>query len=195
MTSCLTMSGIAASSVACFLAHVTFAADAPRGRKTAADPALGRRCARRLGQCRRRHPNDHDLPSRRRQSIRRLHCRLPRRRIRWARRFTEGQPVAEWLNTLGVTGVVLKYRLGPKYHHPVELGDVSRGDSHGSRERGKVESRSEARSACSGFSAGGHLASTIATHFDDGDAAAVTTRRANEFAARPGDPHLSRYQL
>src|SRR5690349_7196950 len=27
----------------------------------------------------------------------------------------EGKPVAEWLNTLGVAGFVLKYRLGPKY--------------------------------------------------------------------------------
>jgi len=38
----------------------------------------------------------------------------------------EGRPVAEWLASLGVTGIVLKYRLGPKYHHPVELGDVAR---------------------------------------------------------------------
>src|ERR1017187_1124450 len=28
----------------------------------------------------------------------------------------EGRPVAEWLNTLGVTAFVLQYRLGPKYH-------------------------------------------------------------------------------
>src|SRR3954453_20884973 len=27
----------------------------------------------------------------------------------------EGQPIAQWLNTLGITGAVLKYRLGPKY--------------------------------------------------------------------------------
>src|SRR5437870_1412762 len=27
----------------------------------------------------------------------------------------EGKPPAEWLNTLGVTGIVLKYRLGPRY--------------------------------------------------------------------------------
>src|SRR5258705_8158600 len=30
----------------------------------------------------------------------------------------EGRPVAEWLNTLGITALVLKYRLGPRYHHP-----------------------------------------------------------------------------
>src|SRR4051812_13082753 len=38
----------------------------------------------------------------------------------------EGEDVAKWLNTLGVTGVVLKYRLGPKYHHPVMLQDAQR---------------------------------------------------------------------
>src|SRR6202043_2602549 len=30
----------------------------------------------------------------------------------------EGKPVAEWLNTLGITAFVLRYRLGPKYHYP-----------------------------------------------------------------------------
>ena len=33
----------------------------------------------------------------------------------------EGEPVAKWLNTLGITGVVLKYRLGPRYRHPAPL--------------------------------------------------------------------------
>src|SRR5437588_12296577 len=36
----------------------------------------------------------------------------------------EGKPVAQWLNSIGITGAVLKYRLGPRYHHPVELADV-----------------------------------------------------------------------
>src|SRR5689334_1394471 len=38
----------------------------------------------------------------------------------------EGKPVAEWLNSVGVTGLVLKYRLGPRYHHPVMMNDVNR---------------------------------------------------------------------
>src|SRR4051794_35312582 len=29
----------------------------------------------------------------------------------------EGEQVAAWLNSLGITGVMLKYRLGPKYKH------------------------------------------------------------------------------
>ncbi len=33
----------------------------------------------------------------------------------------EGDQIARWLNSLGVSAFVLKYRLGPKYHHPVEL--------------------------------------------------------------------------
>ena len=38
----------------------------------------------------------------------------------------EGDQIARWLNSLGVTAFVLKYRLGPKYHHPIELGDAQR---------------------------------------------------------------------
>jgi len=83
----------------------------------------------------------------------------------------EGKPVAEWLNTLGITGIVLKYRLGPKYHHPVELGDVSRAirTVRANAEQWKLDPK---RIGVLGFSAGGHLASTAATHFDDGDSSA-----------------------
>src|SRR5512144_2701667 len=38
----------------------------------------------------------------------------------------EGRPVAEWLNTLGITAFVLKYRFGPRYHHPAPLLDAAR---------------------------------------------------------------------
>src|SRR5712692_4749923 len=37
----------------------------------------------------------------------------------------EGRPVAEWLNALGITAFVLKYRLGPRYHHPAPLQDAA----------------------------------------------------------------------
>ena len=33
---------------------------------------------------------------------------------------------AKFMNSLGVSAFVLKYRLGPTYHHPVELGDAAR---------------------------------------------------------------------
>ena len=44
----------------------------------------------------------------------------------WLASNHEGRQEANWLNSLGVTAFVLKYRLGPKYHHPIELGDAQR---------------------------------------------------------------------
>ena len=38
----------------------------------------------------------------------------------------EGRAPANYLNTLGIAAFVLRYRLGPRYHHPIELGDVQR---------------------------------------------------------------------
>jgi acetyl esterase/lipase len=83
----------------------------------------------------------------------------------------EGRPVADWLNTLGGTGVVLKYRLGPKYHHPVEMHDVQRAIRM-VRSHAQEWSIDPHRIGVLGFSAGGHLASTAATHFDAGDQSA-----------------------
>ncbi len=83
----------------------------------------------------------------------------------------EGKPIAEWLNTLGVTAFVLKYRLGPKYHHPVEIGDAQRAIRL-VRSRAAEWKVDISRIGIIGFSAGGHLASTAATHFDDGNSAA-----------------------
>ena len=80
----------------------------------------------------------------------------------------EGTDVARWLNARGIAGFVLQYRLGPKYHHPVELHDAQRAlryvRSHAS-EYGIAPNRI----GIWGFSAGGHLASTTGTHFDAGD--------------------------
>src|SRR5437763_16132261 len=80
----------------------------------------------------------------------------------------EGPTVAEWLNTLGVTAFVLKYRLGPKYHHPVELGDAQRAirTARATAEEWKLDPH---RIGIMGFSAGGHLTSSACTHFDDGN--------------------------
>jgi acetyl esterase/lipase len=80
----------------------------------------------------------------------------------------EGKPVAQWLNTIGVTGFVLKYRLGPKYHHPVEMGDVLRA-IRSVRFHAAEWKLDPHRLGVLGFSAGGHLASTAVTHFDSGD--------------------------
>lgn len=94
----------------------------------------------------------------------------------------EGRPIAEWLNSLGITGVVLKYRLGPKYHHPVMLTDVSRAIRY-VRAHAEALKLDPARVGIIGFSAGGHLASTAATHFDEGDAKAVDV--VDRMSSRP----------
>ncbi|MGH7583057.1 MAG: alpha/beta hydrolase, partial [Gemmatimonadales bacterium] len=38
----------------------------------------------------------------------------------------EGHDVAVWLRGLGVTAIVLKYRLGPRYHYPAPMLDAAR---------------------------------------------------------------------
>lgn len=79
----------------------------------------------------------------------------------------EGKKVAEWMNSLGVTAFVLRYRLGPRYQHPAPLQDVQRAIRI-VRTRAAEWKIDPKRVGVIGFSAGGHLASTIATHFDDG---------------------------
>ena len=82
----------------------------------------------------------------------------------------EGHGIAQWLNAHGITGVVLEYRL-PAGRSFVPLMDAQRAirlvRAHSME--WKVEAN---RIGIMGFSAGGHLASTAATHFDDGNAAA-----------------------
>ncbi len=79
----------------------------------------------------------------------------------------EGKQVAEWLNQLGVAAFVLKYRLGPRYHHPAMLQDAGRA-IRTVRARASEWGLDPKRIAILGFSAGGHLASTAGTHFDAG---------------------------
>ena len=89
----------------------------------------------------------------------------------------EGSQVAQWLNSIGVAAFVLQYRLGPRYHHPIELGDAQRA-IRTVRNRAAAYRVFPDRIGIMGFSAGGHLASTAATHFDAGnpDAADVIDR-------------------
>jgi acetyl esterase/lipase len=84
----------------------------------------------------------------------------------------EGRQVANWYNSQGVAAFVLKYRLGPKYHHPIELGDAQRAIRIVRARAAEFGVRPD-RIGIMGFSAGGHLASTAATHFDAGNAAAT----------------------
>lgn len=84
----------------------------------------------------------------------------------------EGRQVANWLNSLGIAAFVLTYRLGPRYHHPVELGDAQRA-IRTVRARASEFAVVPDRVGILGFSAGGHLASTTATHFDPGNPASA----------------------
>src|SRR5215208_1239333 len=79
----------------------------------------------------------------------------------------EGRPVAEWLNSVGVTAFVLKYRLGPRYRHPSMSQDAARAIRL-VRARAAEWGLDAGRVGILGFSAGGHLASTAGTHFDAG---------------------------
>ena len=80
----------------------------------------------------------------------------------------EGEPIARWLNTLGITGVVVKYRLGPRYHNPVMLQDSQRA-LRTVRAKAAEWNIDPRHVGVLGFSAGGHLAATASTQFDAGD--------------------------
>ncbi|HEV2860833.1 MAG TPA: alpha/beta hydrolase [Pyrinomonadaceae bacterium] len=84
----------------------------------------------------------------------------------------EGGPVAEWLNTIGVTAFVLKYRHTARYPHPAPLQDAARA-IRTIRARAAEWGLDPARVGILGFSAGGHVASTAGTHFDAGRADAA----------------------
>lgn len=79
----------------------------------------------------------------------------------------EGHDVARWLNQHGVAGIVLKYRISP-YRHPAPLQDGQRA-MRIVRARAAEWGIDPGRIGMMGFSAGGHLASTVGTHFDAGD--------------------------
>ena len=84
----------------------------------------------------------------------------------------EGRAPANYLNTLGIAAFVLRYRLGPRYHHPIELGDAQRA-IRTVRARAAEWHIAPDRIGFMGFSAGGHLASSVSTHFDNGKADAA----------------------
>ena len=92
----------------------------------------------------------------------------------------EGRQFGEWLNSLGVSAFVLQYRLGPRYLYPAPLQDAQRAIRL-VRARAAEWGVDPERVGILGFSAGGHLASTAATHFDDGrpDAADPVERQGS----------------
>ncbi len=93
----------------------------------------------------------------------------------------EGDHYARWLNEMGIAGFVLTYRLGPGgYHHPAMLHDAARAVRM-VRARAREWKLDPAHVGIMGSSAGGHLASTLLTHFDSGkpDAANLVERQSS----------------
>ena len=84
----------------------------------------------------------------------------------------EGRQVANWLNSLGVTAFVLKYRVGPKYRYPVELKDVQRA-IRVVRSRAAEFGIAPDRIGVMGFSAGGHLSAMAGTHYTEANPSAT----------------------
>jgi acetyl esterase/lipase len=85
----------------------------------------------------------------------------------------EGSHYAKFLNEHGIAAFVLKYRLGSSgYRHPIMLNDAARAVRM-VRARATEWNIDPTKVGIMGSSAGGHLASTLLTHFDAGNAEAA----------------------
>lgn len=85
----------------------------------------------------------------------------------------EGAGYASWLQTNGIAAFVARYRLGTHgYRHPCMLQDAARA-VRTVRARAAEWNVDPNRIGIMGSSAGGHLASTVLTHFDPGEAGAA----------------------
>ncbi|MDO8836589.1 MAG: alpha/beta hydrolase [Vicinamibacterales bacterium] len=94
---------------------------------------------------------------------------------------TEGFAIAAWLNQVGVTAFVLKYRV-PQFGHPAPLQDVLRAVRLVRRDAATWHV-DPAQIGVMGFSAGGHLAASAATLFDE--PAGRTGAAIDAVSARP----------
>ena len=99
----------------------------------------------------------------------------------------EGEEVAAWLNTIGVTGIVLKYRIPRRPNEggnppPAAAADAQRAISL-VRSKAKEWGLDPAKIGMLGFSAGGHLTAWTATHSDQRSYEAVDD--ADKASCRP----------
>ena len=87
----------------------------------------------------------------------------------------EGVQIAKWLNSKGIAGIIVKYRLPNSKSnivgHLSPLLDVKRA-MRLARHHAEEWNFKKDKIGVIGFSAGGHLAATLATCFDEGDKAA-----------------------
>ncbi|MBK3519585.1 alpha/beta hydrolase [Carboxylicivirga marina] len=98
----------------------------------------------------------------------------------------EGSDVAKWLNSLGVAAFVLKYRMpqaeSVEVSHLAPLQDAQRG-IRWIRRHAKQFNIDENKVGVMGFSAGGHLASTLGTRYNTSSYATID--EMDEISARP----------
>jgi acetyl esterase/lipase len=84
----------------------------------------------------------------------------------------EGHQIARWANQMGLAGIIVSYRHRSRgYGHPAPMLDAQRAIRL-TRQRAEEWNLDPAKVGVLGFSAGGHLTTTVLTRFDDGDAAA-----------------------
>jgi len=82
----------------------------------------------------------------------------------------EGNPIARWLNTLGISAVVVDYRVAP-HSHPAPLHDAQQAIRMVQSQASQWAIRPD-KVGMLGFSAGGHLTATAGTLWDRGNAGA-----------------------
>ena len=75
----------------------------------------------------------------------------------------EGIMVANWLNKEGIAAFILKYRM-PNKHKEIPLSDAQQAIRYVRTHAAEYDVITSKIGVC-GFSAGGHLASTVSTHF------------------------------
>ncbi len=76
----------------------------------------------------------------------------------------EGDGMGRWFQSIGITAIVLEYRVAP-YSHPAELSDVQRAIRYVRHNADKYGIDKD-KIAVMGFSAGGHLAGSASVHYD-----------------------------
>ena len=95
----------------------------------------------------------------------------------------EGEDVAAWLNSLGITGVLLKYRVPRRDAHPKHpLQDAQRALGL-VRSKAKEWQLDDKKIGMLGFSAGGHLTAVAATNYDQRAYDAID--EADKLSCRP----------
>ena len=95
----------------------------------------------------------------------------------------QGEPFARWFNEHGITVFVLRYRLGTAgYRYPAQLQDAVQAVRHVRASAGQWKAAAN-RIGVMGFSAGGHLVSTLLNRPEDGEVPSAD--KANRVSPRP----------